>query len=100
MKNLIWGFILGVALMDVLFTWQYRQSALEWEVNPAASLVFQWKGVLGAAVYRAVWLGYAGVLARLRTRFSWLITPVWGAGHLYLLIVLIRSYQYMPALRG
>ena len=100
MKNLIWGFILGVAFVDCVFTWECRQSVTEWESNPAASLVFQWKGVLGAVLYRAVWLGYAGILARLRTRFSWLITPVWGLGHAYLLVVLIQSFQYLPTLRG
>jgi hypothetical protein len=100
MKNLIWGFILGVAAMDIAFTCVCRDSANEWESNPIASLVLQSKGVLGAVVYRVVWLGYAGVLARLRTRLSWIITPVWGAGHVYLLITLIQSCQYLPTLRG
>ena len=100
MKNLVWGFILGVAAMDIAFTWECRDSAREWESNPIASFVLQSKGVLGAVVYRVAWLGYAGILSRLRTRLSWAITPVWGMGHLYLLITLIQSFQYLPALRG
>jgi hypothetical protein len=100
MKNLIWGFILGVAAMDIAFTWVCRDSANEWESNPIAALVFQSKGVLGAVVYRVAWLGYAGIMARLRTRLSWIITPVWGVGHVYLLITLIQACQYVPTLRG
>jgi hypothetical protein len=99
-KNLIWAFILGVALADVNFTWRCRQSVTEWESNPAASVIFEWQGVFGAALYRAVWLGYAAVLARFRTRLSWLITPVWGLGHAYLLIVLVQCYRYLPVLQN
>ena len=100
MKNLIWGFILGVAAMDIAFTCVCRDSANEWESNPIAALVLQSKGVLGAVVYRVAWLGYAGIMARLRTRLSWIITPVWGVGHVYLLITLIQACQYVPTLRG
>jgi hypothetical protein len=96
MNKWIWGFMLGVALVDVHFTWRYRETVAEWEMNPVACRAVQWAGVAGAAAYRALWLGFAGAMARTRTRLSWLITPVWGTAHVYLLITLIRAYQAIP----
>jgi hypothetical protein len=94
MKKLTWTFIVLVAVTDVAFSWQRRASAPEWEANPVASQVLQSTGFAGVVVYRAAWLGYAGVMARVKTRMSWLITPVWGAGHLYLLVLLLEAFHY------
>jgi len=45
-------------------------------------------------------LTYAALMARLRSRCGWLITPVCGTAHLYLLAVLAQSYQHLRVLAG
>jgi hypothetical protein len=96
----VWGFIVAVALADVYFTWQCQGTTLEWELNPVAVGVFHWGGVAGVALYRIALLVYAAAMSRVKTRFTWLLTPVWGAGHVYLLVTLARVYPYLSVLRG
>jgi hypothetical protein len=100
MKKCIWGFILAVAATDVYFTWEGRGSVGEWESNPVAEAVFKKAGILGAIAYRGLWLGYAGLLARTKTQWTWVITPTWAAGHLYLLVTLVRVYPYLQVLQS
>jgi hypothetical protein len=52
MKKCIWTFILGVAAMDVSFTWQCRATVREWESNAVAAMVFDELGAIGAIGYR------------------------------------------------
>jgi hypothetical protein len=42
--------------------------------------------------YRASWFCFAWLMARTRTRLSWLITPVWGTSHLFLLVILLQAF--------
>ena len=35
-----------------------------------------------------------------RTRLSWMVTPVWGFGHLYLLVILRRVLPYALVIAG
>ena len=95
----IWGFIVAVAIADVYFTWQCQSTTLQWELNPVAVRVFQWGGVVGVTLYRVAVLAYAAAMSCVKTRFTWLVTPVWGAMHIYLLIILARVYPYLPALQ-
>jgi hypothetical protein len=99
MKKYIWAFMIGVAIIDIVFTWQCRSTVAEWEANPVACWAFESHGVLGAAIYRAAWLVYAAMMSWTRTRFSWLVTPIWGIGHCYLLVTLVQAYQYLPILQ-
>jgi hypothetical protein len=98
MKRYIWVFILTVAAADVYFSWSCRASIFEWEANPVASLACRQAGIGGAIALRAITLGYAALMARLRSRCGWLITPIGGIAHLYLLAVLARSYQHLGVL--
>jgi hypothetical protein len=95
-----WAFIVAVACLDVWFTWRFQDSVGEWEANPVARTVFRCEGVAATAVYRALWLAYAGLMARAKTRLGRLVTPVWGAGHVYLLIVLAQCYTHLAAACG
>ena len=95
----VWAFIVAVALADIYFSWQCQSSMLEWELNPVAARMFQWGGAIGMVLYRAGILGYAAAMSFVKTRFSWLVAPVWGLMHLYLLVVLARVYPYLPALQ-
>jgi hypothetical protein len=100
MRKYIWTFVIVVALADAGFTWACRQSAPDWESNPAAVAVMSWLGAPGAIAYRFLWLAFAACMARTKTRLSWLVTPVWCAGHLYLLVILCQSLPYAPAIAG
>jgi hypothetical protein len=93
MKTYLWVFILVVAIADMAFTYAYANTAADWEANPVAAATLRNAGVAGAIGYRILWLGFAAVAARAKTRFSWLVTPVWGLGHAYLLAVLAWSYE-------
>jgi len=95
----IWVFISVVALADVYVTWTFRSSVLEWEANPIAALLFRWWGPLGVVVYRVGWLAYAKIISRTHSRLSWLVTPLWGVGHLYLVIALIQVYPDLVRLQ-
>jgi hypothetical protein len=98
LKKSVWMFVLVVAIADIAFTWEFRVSFSDWEGNRVAGWVFERDGVSGVVLYRALWLGFAWAMARSRARLSWLVTPVWGAGHVYLLVSLIRAYPYLAAL--
>jgi len=100
MKKCIWAFILGVAGMDVSFTWLCRTTVREWESNPVAAMAYDELGAIGAIGYRALWLAFAAAMASTRNRISGLITPVWGVGHLYLLAALLQSLPFLKALGG
>jgi hypothetical protein len=100
LKKSVWMFVLVVAIADVAFTCEFRQSVSEWEGNRVAGWILEREGVAGVVLYRALWLGFAWAMARSRARLSWLVTPVWGAGHVYLLVSLIRAYPYLAALGG
>jgi len=100
MKKLMWAFMIGVAVLDVWFTWSCRSTVSDWESNPIAALAFQYLGVTGAALYRGFWLLYAALMSWTQTRYSWMITPVWALGHAYLLVTLLQSMQYMAYLAG
>jgi hypothetical protein len=88
-----WVFVVAVAVADAAFFWSCRDSAPDWELNPVVLLVLRCAGLVGVMVYRAAWVGFALFMAHTRTRLSWLITPVWATGHLYLLAVLMWSCQ-------
>jgi hypothetical protein len=92
---LVWVFIFAVAVADTSFFWFQRDTAELWELNPMALAALQFTGMGGVIVYRAVWIGFAWRMARTRARYAWLVTPVWGTGHLYLLVVLLLSVRYM-----
>jgi hypothetical protein len=94
MKKYVWSFVIAVTVADSAFTWVCRDSALEWELNPAATAVISWLGVPGAIAYRFACLAFAGSMARTKTRLSWVVTPVWGIGHLYLLVTLCQVLPY------
>jgi hypothetical protein len=96
MKTCLWSFIFCVAIADMGFTWIYQDTALDWESNPVAAMALRCAGATGAIVYRGLWLGLAAAAARTKTRFSWLVTPVWSLGHVYLLAVLIQSCETFP----
>jgi hypothetical protein len=98
MRYWLWVFILAVAVADASFTWRCRESVAEWESNPVATWVFRWGGALGAIAYRGLWLAFAAAIARVKSRLSWLVTPVWAAGHLYLLVILLQTVPYAPVL--
>lgn len=100
MSKYIWTFIVAVALADVYFTWTCRSSVLEWESNPVASFACRQAGLWGAVLLRTAALAFAALIARLRSRFGWLITPICGVAHAYLLAVLAQSFLYLPALAG
>ena len=100
MNKCIWTFILVVAVADVYFSWSCRASVLEWEANPVAFFAFRQTGIWGAIALRVSTLSYAAVMARLRSRCGWLITPVCGTAHLYLLAALAQSYQHLAVLAG
>jgi hypothetical protein len=100
MKKYIWSFVIAVAVVDSAFTWKCRDTALEWEANPAATTVISWLGAPGAIAYRFGCLAFAGSMAQTRTRLSWLVTPVWGIGHLYLLVILCRVLPYALVIAG
>jgi hypothetical protein len=91
MNKYIWSFVILVALADITFTWACRNTAAQWESNPAAMEIVSNMGPGAAIAYRLAWLAFAGVMARTRTRFSWLVAPTWAAGHAYLLCVLVQS---------
>jgi hypothetical protein len=93
-----WVFITVIALADVYVTWTFRSSVLEWEANPIAALLFRWWGPVGIVLYRVGWLAYAKIMSRTHSRLSWLVTPLWGMGHLYLLVTLIQVYPALGAL--
>jgi hypothetical protein len=90
MKRFVWSFVIAVSVADSAFTWACRDSALEWEANPAATTIISWLGAPGAITYRFACLAFAGSMARTKTRLSWMVTPVWGIGHVYLLVILCR----------
>jgi hypothetical protein len=94
MKKYVWCFVIAVAIADSAFTWACRHSALEWESNPVATVVISLLGAPGAIAYRFAWLAFAGSMARTKTRLSWAVTPVWGLGHLYLLVILCQALPY------
>jgi hypothetical protein len=94
MKKYVWSFVIAVTMADSAFTWVCRHSALEWESNPAASAVISWGGAPGAIAYRFACLTFAGSMARTKTRLSWAVTPAWGIGHVYLLVILCRALPY------
>lgn len=100
MKKYIWAFILAVAAADIYLTWACQASMLEWELNPVALFTFRHAGFAGAVAIRLLSLTSAGLVARLKSRCGWLVTPVCGLAHLYLLTVLAESYQYLPVLKG
>jgi hypothetical protein len=100
MRKTIWAFIVVVAAADVYFTWSCRDSVAEWEANPVAAWVNSWAGLPGMFAYRVLWLGFAAAMAWMRTPLSRLVTPVWGAGHLYLLVLLVQAYPHLPQLRA
>jgi hypothetical protein len=100
MKKYVWSFVIAVTLADSAFTWVCRHSALEWESNPAATAVISWLGVPGAIAYRFACLAFAGSMARTKTRLSWVVTPVWGIGHLYLLVILCLAFPYALVIAG
>jgi len=99
-KPWIWGFMVMVALLDVAFTWQCQSTMSEWESNPVARWALHKAGSEATILYRVLCLAFAGIMSETRTRLSWLITPVWGFGHLYLLIILAQSYVYLPLLKA
>jgi hypothetical protein len=88
----IWVFILCVTVADTSFFWLGCDSAGDWELNPMALLALRWTGVAGVVLYRASWFCFAWLMARTRTRLSWLITPVWGTSHLFLLVILLQAF--------
>jgi hypothetical protein len=100
MKKYVWSFVIAVSLADSAFTWVCRDSALEWEENPVAIAVISRLGAAGAIAYRFACLAFAGSMARARTRLSWMVTPVWGLGHLYLLVILCRVLPYALVIAG
>jgi hypothetical protein len=100
MKRFTWSFVIAVALADSAFTWVCRHSALEWESNPAATAVLSCLGAPGAVAYRFACLAFAGGMARTKTYLSWMVTPVWGLGHLYLLAILCRALPYALVIAG
>jgi hypothetical protein len=100
MNRFVWSFVIVVALADTVFTWICRTSALDWEANPAAGAVMSWQGAPGAVAYRLAWLAFAARMSRTKTRLSWLVTPVWGLGHLYLLVILCQAMPYMFIIAG
>jgi hypothetical protein len=100
MKKYVWSFVIAVAMADSAFTWVFRHSALEWESNPAATEIISRLGAPGAIAYRFACLAFAGSMARTNTRLSWVVTPVWGIGHLYLLVVLCRALPYALVIAG
>jgi|SRR5262245_24761582 len=100
MKRCIWAFILGVAVLDVSFTWKCRDSVKEWECNPVASQLMERGGTTAVILYRALWLAFAACMATTKTRISALITPVWCLGHLYLLLVLLQALPWAMMLAG
>jgi hypothetical protein len=95
----VWGFIVAVAVADVYFTWECQGTTLVWELNPVAVGIFQSGGVVAVALYRVGLLAYAAAMSCVKTRFTWLVTPIWGAGHLYLFLILVRVYPYLTILR-
>ena len=100
MNKLIWLFIIGVSLIDVGFTWECRKTMSQWESNAVAATIVEHGGAVGAITYRAGWLGFAGLMTRTKNRLSWLITPVWGLGHAYLLFILMQSVPFLSTLAG
>jgi hypothetical protein len=88
----IWVFILCVTVADACFFWIGCESAGDWELNPVALLALRWTGVAGVVLYRALWLCFAWRMARTNARLSWLITPVWGTSHLFLLVILLQAF--------
>jgi hypothetical protein len=94
----MWCFVVLVALADISFTWVCRKTAVEWESNPAASGILTNMGPAAVIAYRVVWLVFAGLMARTKTRLSWLVTPTWAVGHAYLLCVLIQSLPFAMVL--
>jgi hypothetical protein len=97
--TVIWVFITVVALADVYITWTFRSSVLEWEANPIAAQLFRWWGPVGLVLFRLGWLAYAKIMSRTHSRLSWLVTPLWGMGHLYLLVTLIQVYPALGVLQ-
>jgi hypothetical protein len=94
----VWVFITVVASADVYVSWICRSSVLEWQANPVAALLFSWSGPAGILLYRAGWLVYARIMSGVKSHLSWLVTPVWGLGHLYLLITLVQLYPALAVL--
>ena len=100
MKKYVWSFVIAVTVADSAFTWVCRRSALEWESNPAASAVISWLGAPGAIADRFACLTFAASMARTKTRLSWVVTPVWGIGDLYSLVILCPASPYALVIAG
>jgi hypothetical protein len=92
---LTWLFILMVAAADVGFFWMGRDSAKDWELNPVALAALRYAGMGGLILYRGGWVAFEWLMACTRVRLSWIITPVWGLAHLYLLILLIHAVPHL-----
>jgi hypothetical protein len=100
MKKWIWTFVALVACLDVEFFYRCQDSMLDWESNPVARWMFGSCGLPGIVLYRVSLLAFAVVMSCTRTRWSWLVAPVWGSGHAYLLVTLFLTGPYIGALRA
>lgn len=90
LPKIAWLFIAAVAVYDVYYSYQWRAYMSEIECNPVAAFVLSLGGIWWAIVYRAIWLAYAGLLLRTRTRFTRFITPAWTLGHAVLALQYCR----------
>lgn len=90
LSKIAWLFIAAVAVYDVYYSYHMRAYMAEIESNPVAAYVLSFGGIWWAIGYRAIWLAYAGLLLRTRTRFTPFITPAWTLGHLLLAVQYCR----------
>jgi hypothetical protein len=74
--SLAWVFIFAVAAYDVYFAWQYRAIFHHWEMNPVARWMATIGGIGAVFGFKAVMIGFAGVVGAYCYRCRhWLTVP-------------------------
>ncbi len=81
-----WSFVLAVAVYDVLFFWNNRDTASEWELNTLALWMFSNFGFLGIVALKSFGL-FLGMILSMRYCFVGTIAVVVHAVVLCLLFL-------------
>ena len=76
----------AVTLVDLLFAFRNQHTFTSWEMNPLAILLFNLGGFLPLIFLRLGVDVFGFIMSHAQVRLARLITPIYFAAHLYLLV--------------
>lgn len=87
----LWGFVVLLAALDLLFTWSFEHIMCTCEQNLVAALLYQWGGTQAVTAYKVGWTAFAWTMGHTKTKYSPYVLPVWLTGHLVALLLILVS---------